>query len=50
MIDETSINTQGISSKTNTSSISNKSGTNWKTGVLGSRPILRVKFDGKNYN
>ena len=24
--------------------------TNWKTGFLGSRPILRVKVDNKNHN
>ncbi len=27
-----------------------KIGTNSKTGFLGSRPILRVKVDTKNYN
>ena len=27
-----------------------KRGTNSKTGVLGSRPILRVKVDNENYN
>ena len=25
-------------------------GTNWKNGVLRSRPILKVKVDSKNYN